>query len=189
MRRPWIILGGVASLYLVWINATNDPPAYAYLGLSKQTWVALGLHHLSHPCLGEMETKYGTVGTSLPTDQCFRMSEPKRMQGVWIDEFEGSQFLPGARDVSRAEVGLGGIWLDVETNRIPGLLQSPAGELRAFEIEFIGRQTAVAGQYGHMGGRDHEIIVDQLISARPVDVATYARKLDLWRQRFLGEAN
>jgi hypothetical protein len=183
-------LGGAASFYLLCINVTNQPPAYAYRGLSKQLWVALGLQHYSHPCLRTIATKYGPVGTSLPTDQCYRMSEPQRMKGVWIDAFEGSQFLPGARDTSQAEIEPDGIWLDVETNRIPGLFQtSLTAGLRAFEIEFIGRQTATAGQYGHLGGSRHEIIVDRLISARPVDVAPYARKLELWWSQDPDEAD
>lgn len=186
MRRTWIIVGSIASLYLVGINATNDPPAHAYQGLPKQGWVTLGLHNFSHPCLREKTDQYGTVITSLPTDQCFRMSQPRRMQGIWIDEFEGSRFLPEARDITRAEVGSGGIWLNIDTKKLPARYRSLSDEkLRAFEIDLIGRQTAVAGRHGHMGGSDHEIIVDRLISIRPVEVAPYARKLDLWWKRYL----
>lgn len=165
------------SLYLVCINATNRPPAYAYQGLSKQLWVALGLHHFSHPCSDRMDTEYGPVDTWLPTDQCYRMTEPQRMRGLWIDEFEGSRFFPGARDAFGAEIGSVRIWLDVESNHIPHLFRfNESDEPRALEIEFIGRQTAVAGEHGHMGASTHEIIVDQLISARSVDVAPYVRK-------------
>jgi hypothetical protein len=61
------------------------------------------------------------------------------MKGVWIDQFEGSQFLLGATDASGAEVGMGGTWLDVETNRIPGLFQeAPVAELRALKSSLSG---------------------------------------------------
>lgn len=168
-------------LYVAVIYFTNDPPAHAYRGWENQFWVALGFHHFRHPCLQTVQTEHGSYGSSLPTDRCFRMSPPQRMKGVWIDEFEGSQFLLNASDASQVEVGLGGTWLDVETNRIPGLFQeAPVAELRAFEIEFIGRQTLVAGRHGHTGGFDHEVVVDRLISARPIDVTPYAKKLEAW---------
>ncbi|HEX8413566.1 MAG TPA: hypothetical protein VF637_06710 [Sphingomicrobium sp.] len=112
------------------------------------------------------------------------MSQPERMKGVWIDEFESSEFLLGASDASQAQVRMGGTWLDVETNRIPGLYPSQSvEELRAFELEFIGRRTLVAGKHGHLGGSDHEVVVDRLISARPVDVTPYAKKLEAWREQ------
>lgn len=184
MKRHWVMLGAAGLLYLLVMNVTNDPPAYAYKGWRHQTWVMLGLHHLSDPCSVKVREARHTVMSSLPTDQCFRMSSPEQMRGVWIDEFEGSQFLPGASDTSPAQVGLGGTWLDVETNRIPGLfLTSSVDELRAFQIEFIGRRTLVAGKHGHMGSSDHEVVVDKLISARPIDVTPYAKKLEAWRQQ------
>lgn len=189
MRRRWIILVSAGLLYLGAINATNEPPAYVYRGWTNQLWVALGLHLFSYPCVETVRDEDGTYTEGvLPTDQCYRMSPPQLMRGVWIDEFEGSQFLPGAQDAAQAEVGLGSISLDVETNRIPGLFEQSytggAEELRAFQIDFIGRKTAFKGQYGHLGGSDYLIIVDRLISARPVDVTPYARKVEAcWEQQ------
>lgn len=182
MRRRWVILGGAGLLYLVAVNAANDPPAYAYRGWKNQLWIALGLQGFWHPCYRRVEDEQRVVFHGLPTDRCYRMTPPRRMRGVWIDEFEGSQFVPGARDASQARPGLGGIWLDVETNEIPGLFRSSEGGLRAYRIDFIGRQTAVAGRYGHLSASDHTIIVDRLISARSMDVTPYARKLDAWRE-------
>lgn len=165
-------------LYIAVINATNDPPARAYLGWKNQFWVALGFQYLSHPCLRTVQTEHGTFASNPPTDRCFRMSPPQRMKGVWIDDFESSRFFVGANDASEAEVGLGGIWLDLGTHRIPGLSrEATVAGLRAFEIEFVGRQTLVAGKYGHMGTSDHEVVVDRLISVRPIDPIPYAKKL------------
>lgn len=185
MRRSWIVVGSVASLYLLGVNATNDPQAYAYKGWRKQAWVTLGLHNFSHPCSRELTSKYGVVIASLPTDQCFRMSKPHRMQGVWIDEFEGSRFLPGVRDVAQAEVTSGGIWLHIDTRKLPARYQEPNEKTRAFQIDLIGRQTAVPGRHGHMGMSAHEVIVDRLISIQPIDVAPYERKVALWWKQHL----
>lgn len=178
MRWRWCVLGGAGLLYIAVINATNDPPVRAYLAWENRFWVALGFQYLSHPCLQTVQTEHGTFESTLPTDRCFRMSPPHRMKGVWIDEPEGSQFLLGASDATQAQVGLGGTWLDLGKNRISGIFQkATVADLRAFEIEFVGRQTLVAGRYGHMGTFDHEVVVDRLITARPIDPIPYAKKL------------
>jgi hypothetical protein len=177
----------VGGVYLTAVNLTNDPPAYVYADIGKQSWMALGLGYFSHPCWREEQTEFGPVMHSLPTDECFRMTEPRRMKGVWIDEFEGSRFVPGARDTTGVEVEPFGIWLNVHTNRIAGLVEEPH-ELRAFEVEFIGRQTLYRGSYGHMGMSEHEVIMDELIWARPVDVSPYAKKLEEWMRSFSGQS-
>ena len=42
------------------------------------------------------------------------------------------------------------------------------GEGAYYEVEFIGRRTAKRGHYGHFGAFDHEIVVDHMISIRPL---------------------
>lgn len=121
-----------------------------------------------------------TIG-SLPTDQCFKMEEARRFRGVWINDFEGQAFIPeGTKppewpadnldktqwrkqfDVARAQA----IWLDMSRVEASAGLRTKA---RKVLVEFIGRKTAYPGFYGHMGMSGHEIIVDQLISAKPVE--------------------
>jgi hypothetical protein len=178
------VLLGLAVSYFALINLTNYPPAFAYQGLRNQLWVAAGLHHWADPCSRTVQTEQGRFETRLPTEQCFRMSSPERMRGVWIDEFERSRFLSGARDTSAADMGLGGTWLDVETNRIPGLFQDPPTmQLRAFEVEFIGRKTSYGGRYAHLGASDNYVVVDRLISARPLDVSRYSQRLEASRRQ------
>jgi hypothetical protein len=184
MRKRWIILFGATGAYLAIINLTNDPPAYAYAGAANQIWVATGLDLLSPACLRQEETEFGPVITSIPLDQCFRMTAPQRMKGVWIDEFEASRFVPGARDTTNIDVEPFGIWLNIDRDRSAELNDSST-ELQAFEIEFIGRQTLYPGHMGHMGVFEHEVIVDQLISARPVDATPYARKQEEWMRRMM----
>ena len=121
-----------------------------------------------------------TVG-SLPTDQCVKMEDTRRFRGVWINEFEGQAFVPeGTKppawpadnldeakrrkqfDVARAEA----IWLDMSRVKASAM---PRTKARKMLIEFIGRKTAYSGFYGHMGLSGQEIIVDRLISAKPIE--------------------
>lgn len=154
-----------AGMLLVGGCSDEGPPPSAYLRLQDRITVALGWGETT--CYVETDRGFeGFVGT----DKCYRMTEPRRMRGVWIDEFEGSRFVPGARSVAEAERAEPQIWLDVETKRIAGLFDpdGPSFDARAFEVDFVGRRTLVAGQYGHLGGSDHTMIMDRLISARPL---------------------
>lgn len=127
------------------------------------------------PCTYHIEA--GVMG-SLPTDQCYKMEAPRRFRGIWIDEFEGQQFIPqGSRapkwpqgdsrlpgwrkDADRAIAAT--IWLDVERAKVSHNWQH--GGRKAF-VEFIGRKTMYPGNYGHMGMSGQEIIVDRFISLR-----------------------
>lgn len=40
--------------------------------------------------------------------------------------------------------------------------------MELFRVEFIGRRTVYPGTYGHLGGYDHYIIADRVISIEPV---------------------
>lgn len=127
------------------------------------------------PCAYHIEP--GVIG-SLPTDQCFKMQAARRYRGVWIDEFEGQQFIPEGTKVPAWPRGsltssewrkqadqarAATIWLDVET-AAAGHTWQQAGR-KAF-IEFVGRKTLYPGSYGHMGMSGQEIIVDRVISIR-----------------------
>jgi hypothetical protein len=117
------------------------------------------------------------IVVGLPTDQCYRMDEPRRYRGVWIDEFEGQQFIPeGTRPPkwpdgnSRTpgwrkrleQARLASIWLD--TSRATFAKKPRVGGRKW--IEFVGRKTRYPGLYGHLGMSGHEIIVDRVIALR-----------------------
>ena len=122
----------------------------------------------------------GSIG-SLPTDQCYRMEEPRRYRGVWIDAFEGQQFIPeGTRppawprvysnspgwreQADRAQAAA--IWLDVDRVK---LRHDSSNGSRKMLIDFIGRKTMFPGSYGHLGMSGNEIIVDRVISIKKFD--------------------
>ncbi|RDE04817.1 hypothetical protein [Sphingomonas aracearum] len=115
---------------------------------------------------------------SLPLDQCYKMEEPRRYRGIWIDEFEGQAFLPeGASPPERPRgdprspgwreqaerARAARTWLDVSRT---DLRHDFRPEGRRVRLDFVGRKTLYPGAYGHMGGSANEIIVDRVISAQ-----------------------
>jgi hypothetical protein len=127
------------------------------------------------PCTYHIEP--GVIG-SVATDQCYKMEAPRRYRGIWIDEFEGQQFIPEGTQAPewprgdpkspdwrrKADQAISAtIWLDGERAKLGHKWQQ--GRRRVF-IEFIGRKTMYPGNYGHMGMSGHEIIVDSVISQR-----------------------
>lgn len=127
------------------------------------------------PCTYRIDA--GTIG-SVATDQCYKMESSRRHRGVWIDAFEGQEFIPEATkppewprgdpkapgwreqfELARASR----IWIDV--SRVDLEHKFREGGRRVF-IEFDGRKTMYSANYGHMGMSGHEIIVDRLISMK-----------------------
>lgn len=128
------------------------------------------------PCAYHIDS--GTIGF-LPTDQCFKMQGPERYRGIWIDAFEGQDFIPEGTslpDWPRTDpttpswreqadrVQAARIWLNVDR---AGVAHDVNANGRKMRIEFIGRKTMYQGAYGHMGMSGNEIIVDRVISLEP----------------------
>ncbi len=130
------------------------------------------------PCTYHIDD--GSIG-SLPTDQCYKMEEPRRYQGIWIDAFEGQRFIPtgttppawptgdpnspGWRaQADRAQAAA--IWLDVERVKLGHDFRKGG---RKMLIDFIGRKTMFPGSYGHLGMSGNEIIVDRIISIKKAE--------------------
>ena len=128
------------------------------------------------PCIFHIDA---TTNGSLPVDQCYKMDVPRRYRGVWIDAFEGQQFIPNGtkepqwpggdltspairKKFEQARSAM--IWLDVERARLGHDFNNANG--RRMSIDFIGRKTLYPGWYGHMGMSGSEIIVDRVISLR-----------------------
>jgi hypothetical protein len=124
------------------------------------------------PC--EYQIDSSTFG-SLPDDQCVKMGGPRRYRGVWVDEFEGQQFIPAGttpphwphsdprspewREQSEL-IRRASIWFDTERLNLNRKSHQFG---KRWLIEFIGRKTKYAGSYGHMGMSGQEIVADRLI--------------------------
>jgi hypothetical protein len=132
--------------------------------------VALGLEwHLGHqPCTRKIVHEGIEMLEFVGTDRCYRFDPPRRMRGVWLVEFEGSEFLP---DADRAPdiwaFAEKRIWLEIEDEMLPpehrAAFYKPA---QAFAVEFVGRNASYSGAYGHMGAGTHLVLVDRLLSLR-----------------------
>lgn len=122
-------------------------------------------YYAPFPCTHEIiELGFHEV-TSLPTDQCFKMTKPQRWSGVWRNDFEGSHFcLPPDRKCTHDTPG-GNIWLTFP--------MQPESELQGrgglYAVDFVGRRTLYRGMFGHMGGSDYEIIVDRVILMKELE--------------------
>jgi hypothetical protein len=122
------------------------------------------------PCSYD-KVELGThVIASLPTDQCFKMTTPQRMRGLWRNDFEGQAFCAApARECPAGkwkpkEPGVA--WIDFASS-LPGSADTPPGGL--YEIDFVGRETAYPGLYGEYGFYNHEVVVDRLFSITEVE--------------------
>ena len=144
-------------------------PASAYRNIEDRISVAVGLPYIgiAVPCLTEQAYDGEVIVGSIPTDQCFRMTEPTRWQGVWVNEFEGARFCPGKKLDCPYKEQPSLIWLDPARSVLDR--ERYGAEGGRYLIDFIGRRTLYAGNYGHMGAFDHEIIVDRMISIRRLE--------------------
>ncbi len=109
------------------------------------------------------------------------MEKPRRFRGVWIDEFEGQQFIPEGSDPPewpRGDMRTPGaaelfekaraarIWLD--KSRVD-LTPFRANRSKKMFVEFVGRKTKYTGSYGHMGMSGNTIIVDRMIALKSLE--------------------
>jgi hypothetical protein len=106
----------------------------------------------------------------VPADQCFDMQEARRFRGLWRDDFEGSRFCPAPAQECTFDTAGDRIWLDFSFSVPADQKRKAFGGL--YEIDFIGRRTAVPGRYGHLGMFDAEIIADRMISMKEIEQLT-----------------
>ena len=101
------------------------------------------------------------------------------MRGLWSVHWEESQFIDPSDPVPKDadEFAANKTWLEVLSSRLPRRVDS--GD---YEIEFVGRKTTVPGRYGQMGESKDLVVVDKLISIRPVN-------LEQWITRWVAGSN
>jgi len=100
--------------------------------------------------------------------RCLRLDAPHTLQGLWINNFEGSIFVSGARKVADVHPSLKPVWLSVDDKSIVPPGWKPRGG-HVYHLTFIGRSApdlhrpAGDGGYGHLGMFNGLVLVDRLI--------------------------
>ena len=107
---------------------------------------------------------------AIPQDvrKCFPMESSKRWRGLWFDEFEGSRFCAAPADECTFDTEGERVWLHFADEISDSVKPNRLGTNILYEIEFVGRQTSRKGAFGHMGGSDREMVVEELISLNSV---------------------
>jgi hypothetical protein len=100
-------------------------------------------------------------------EHCVDFGAAERMRGTWITGFEVSNFW------AEGEQGADGpgrplTWLTFAAASPPDpalfAQRDRIGGPAAIRIEFIGRRARRPGHYGHLGGAEHLVIVDRIVS-------------------------
>ncbi len=118
---------------------------------------------MTEQCRHKMQ--FGGIGNvPLDTDECFKMSLPRRWQGLWRNAFESYVFCETPATRCRidpeADPQPPYTWIEFKNPVDPRIKQAAEG---LYRIDFIGRRTVVRGNYGHMGLARHAIVVDRLL--------------------------
>jgi len=123
------------------------------------------------PCEYEKIELGNRVLASLPTDQCYKMTPPQRMTGLWSDAFEASEFCPAPaqqcpdESAKRVADPYPRLYGNFEPPSLPGAKDTPPGGLYA--VDFIGRRT----EYAPSGGTseaDKIVVADRMISIKEI---------------------
>jgi len=106
-------------------------------------------------------------GQSLSDEQCYVWKSPEKFRGIWLDQFEGSQFFPNRKAMVEGCAAAGGIWLQFK--RKPASKSEQRGGFgQPYAVEFIGRQMRYPSPSGHFGLFKSTIMVDRMLSIRAV---------------------
>jgi len=132
------------------------------------------------PCYREEVQGGVPVQVYLGDRVCVDLTPPRTFVGVWIDEFEGSRFVEGARSWADAQRDRRTVWLNPHDPLKRGKVSfGPRGH--AYRVTFVGRQARDGNRkplegYGHFGMGQGLVVVDEFLSAedlgdRPVPPA------------------
>jgi hypothetical protein len=165
MRAPVLVMLAAALL----AGCKQQPLRQPRLSDGQLQAIRTDAPGMSEDCLNKL--KWGGIG-ALPNDvgQCFKFTPPKRMQGLWRNQFEGSDYCedqarPCPDKKMNASHGFS-TWLEMRAP-LPGARDTPPGGLYA--IDFVGRRSVGAGKFGHFGMWRNEVIVDRLLSIKEVE--------------------
>jgi hypothetical protein len=117
--------------------------------------------------------RYGGADAWRPDDpDCFEMTRAQRWSGLWESGWEWSNFCPDpAKDCNW--MAKRGTWLIFAKGAQDGPKLLEHG---IYRIEFVGRRTKLAGNFGHQAAYNHLIVVDRLISVQKIPGNKYTKR-------------
>ena len=106
--------------------------------------------------------------------ECYRFSELRNYTGVWLNQFEGSTFIEGAKDLPvQRPPHEQSAWLEfTSSEKLPQLQFYPYDEalgcypVAAYYVRFTGRERPGPG--GHFGLSGKEIWAERVLEMRPL---------------------
>jgi hypothetical protein len=174
MRAKRVITAIAAVLVVIvfwpWLG---NPFGFVHLRDSVRTSIPIALM-FGKPCASYKKDKDGFKYVEYDVSPaCYRFESPRVFKGVWIYQFEGSQFIENATKVpaERPDAGTTA-WLSYDPKRIDPKINydnDPTEHcfpIHAFEISFIGRRNPQG--HGHLGLFASEIWPQQILSAKPL---------------------
>jgi hypothetical protein len=164
-----------AVVLLAACSSPERTPAAAYRHFWDRALVATGLAggRFGLPCMERVHDATGDYDTFIGNEACYRFMPARRMQGIWISEFEGSIFLPGATSSKVEPDALSRIWLEPHTP--PPAPFKRDGESHVYRIEFVGRESLYPGSYGHMGMSRDLVLVERFLKLSEIEQAPRPR--------------
>lgn len=117
----------------------------------------------SHPGMSEAcltDVRYGGFKKSRPdSPDCYAMLPAQRWSGLWQHGWEWSNFCPDPAKQCDW-MSKRGTWLTFAQGASPKAMV-PDGVHR---MVFIGRRTKSPGNFGHLAGYDHLMVVERILS-------------------------
>jgi hypothetical protein len=100
---------------------------------------------------------------------CVDFGPVREIAGIWVDQFEGSRFYEGARDLDEVRKREDKVWLEIdEASVVPAEFKRP-GYSHAYHVTFTGRTARDMNRkpmhgYGHLGVSSGLALVDRFTS-------------------------
>ncbi len=131
-----------------------------------------GCDALVQPCLQTSKEDGFSILSYVGDRECYRLSEPVLMRGIWHNEFEGSRFFANVQSVDGLPVEPK-VWL--QTHELLSGPQAPLQDGKFYRVEFVGRQPLLSWSklmspgYGHLGMSNGLVVVDHFTAISQID--------------------
>ncbi|MGQ3046461.1 MAG: hypothetical protein ACT6Q8_15700 [Niveispirillum sp.] len=109
--------------------------------------------------------------------KCVELREPETLNGIWINQFEGSVFHEGVDDLAKARTVRSRVWLSMDDQTV-----KPAGFVpargHAYQFTIIARKAKGMNRpplegYGHFGASAGLVLVDEVVAWKDLGKVGY----------------